>query len=320
MDYAIVLLLLALSALFSGLTLGLMSLDVHALRRKMALGDDAAARIYEVRRRGNELLTALLLGNVTVNAILAIFLGDMTTGVAAAFIATALIFVFGEIIPQAAMTRHAMRVGAVAAPFVRGLLMVTSPITYPAGKMLDWVLGEELPDVYSKHELMEIIAEHEDSEHSPLDSDEERILHGALSFSNKPVHEVMTPSEYVFAYEADQVLDRDFRKTLLETGRSRFPIYRRNKNNIVGILYAKDLLLEPLDETAIEACDRSFLLVRPNETLDTIMSYMLKRKLHLGVVMDHDDTFLGVIALEDILEEVLQTEIRDEDDHMVHSS
>lgn len=320
MDYLITALLLAASALFSGLTLGLMSLSVDGLRRKGKLGSRAAQRIYPLRKRGNQLLTTLLLGNVAVNSTLAVYLGSIAPGVVAGVVATGLIFLLGEIIPQAVFARHGLRFGAYSAPLVRILMLVAWPITYPIATLLDRLLGEELPTVYSKRELMEIIAEHEDSEHSAIDEDEERILHGALQFSHKPARDVMTPRERVFMYEADEVLNHRLRETIIKTGRSRFPVYRRQPDNIIGVLYTKDVLIEPKDVTVLEACDRQFLLVRPNETLDTVMALMLRKKMHLGVVIDHNEEFLGVIALEDILEEVIQMEILDEDDHVVHET
>jgi metal transporter CNNM len=257
MDYLITVLLLACSALFSGLTLGLMGLSVHGLKRKAKLGNANAAKIYPIRKHGNQLLTTLLLGNVAVNSALAVFLGSIASGVVAGIVATALIFVLGEIIPQAVISRHAMRFGAATAPIVRLLMIISWPITYPIGIILDKVLGAELPSMYSKRELMEIIAEHEDSEHSSIDQDEERILHGALQFSTKPAHSVLTPREKVFMYEADLVLDAALRAALLESGRSRFPVYRRQPDAIIGILYAKDILLQPETATVLEACDRS---------------------------------------------------------------
>ena len=91
MVYFIVLGLLALSALFSGLTLGLMSLGPHELKRKMALGDTRAKKIYAVRRRGNLLLVTLLVGNVACISTMSIFLDSISSGLVAALATTALI-------------------------------------------------------------------------------------------------------------------------------------------------------------------------------------------------------------------------------------
>ncbi|MCA9366457.1 DUF21 domain-containing protein, partial [Candidatus Kaiserbacteria bacterium] len=140
MDYLIALVLITLSALFSGLTLGLLTLDTQTLRRRSELGDADAARVYPVRQKGNQLLTTLLLGNVAVNSVLAVYLGSIASGVAAAITATTLIFLFGEIIPQAYFSRHALRYGAMAVPFVKTVMLIAWPIAYPIGRVLDWLL------------------------------------------------------------------------------------------------------------------------------------------------------------------------------------
>ena len=101
LDYIILIILLFLSAMFSGLTLGLMSLDVFTLKRRVKLNDKHAIKVYPLRKKGNLLLCTLLLGNVAVNSTLAIFLGSITAGVVAGIISTSLIVIFGEILPMA---------------------------------------------------------------------------------------------------------------------------------------------------------------------------------------------------------------------------
>lgn len=314
MDYLITVVLLALSALFSGLTLGLMGLDVHTLKRKSRLGNKQASAILPIRTKGNHLLTTLLLGNVAVNAVLAIFLGSIASGVVAGLLATTLIFLLGEIIPQAVISRHAMAFGSVAAPAVSLLMKATWPITYPIGAMLDKALGEELPTMYTKREIMEIISEHEDSNESAIDRDEERIVHGALQFSNKIVEDVMTEKDRVIVLVENQVLDEELRRFITEEGFSRYPVRAKENGHIVGILYTKDVLVADEAAHVSQICEHKHLTVRPTDKLDVVLAHMLKRRLHMAIVRDEMNTFLGVITLEDIIEEVIQQEILDEDD------
>jgi len=314
MDYLITAALLTLSALFSGLTLGLMGLDVHALKRKTRLGNKQAAAILPIRQHGNHLLTTLLLGNVLVNAVLAIFLGSIASGLIATLIATALIFILGEIIPQAVISRHALGFGSLAAPIVNLLMKLTWPLTYPIGAALDRVLGEELPTVYTKREIMEIISEHEDSQDSTIDNDEERIVHGALQFSSKKVKDVMTPADRVTMLHGTQVLDEKLRQHITEEGYSRYPVIAEDGSHMIGILYTKDVLVADETATVSDICEHKHLTVRPEDMLDRVLAHMLKRRLHMGVVKDELNTFHGVITLEDIIEEVIQQEILDEDD------
>ncbi|NBD73940.1 DUF21 domain-containing protein [Patescibacteria group bacterium] len=310
-------LLLSGSALFSGLTLGYFTLETGSLKRRAKLGDMRAAAILPLRSRGNHLLTTLLLGNVAVNSVLAIFLGELAGGLAASLIATALIFLFGEILPQAVISRNALRVGSVCAPFVQALMWVSSPVTYPIARTLDRLLGEELPTLYSRHELMEIIAEHEDSEHSTIDADEERILHGALNFSHLTVREVMTPWERVVAFDENRRLTHELFEEIGEQGYSRYPIYSGTRENVVGILFAKNLLTEDPEisiKDTEDAFDQRLLRVKPTMKLDVILAKMLKERLHLALVESRLGAALGVITLEDIIEEIIQIEIEDEED------
>lgn len=316
-EYAISLLLIGLSALFSGLTLGYFTLNTQNLRRQAKLGNSEAIKILPVREKGNQLLTTLLLGNVAVNSILSVYLSSLAGGFAAAISATVLIFLFGEIIPQAVLSRHAMKFGALAAPIMKIFIFVLSPITFPISWVLDRFLGQEIPSMYSKNELMEIVSEHEDSEHSPIDEDEERIVHGALQFSHTSVREVMTPKDKVHMFEEHQRLTDDFFEEVTELGFSRYPVYSGKRENIKGILFTKDLLIEE-DNIAIkdtqEAYGSQFLTIRQSDKLDTVLACMLKQNLHMGIVRNRKKIFMGVITLEDIIEEIIQQEIIDEDD------
>lgn len=316
-EYAISLLLISFSALFSGLTLGYFTLNTQNLERQARLGNIAAQKILPIRRKGNQLLTTLLLGNVAVNAVLSIYLSSLASGVIAAFIATTLIFLFGEIIPQAVISRHAVYFGSKLAFFVRGLMIITYPVAYPVAYILDKLLGAEIHAVYSKDELREIISEHEDSEHSDIDEDEERIMHGALLFSHTKVVDVMTPADKVVMFELHQRLSDVMLTEINDHGYSRFPVYRGDRSNVVGLLFAKDLIVENDDiliKDADEAFESAYLKARTFETLDAVLSRMLKQKRHLAIVFNKLNIYAGVISLEDIIEEIIQFEIEDEDD------
>ncbi|MAZ56628.1 hypothetical protein CL653_02465 [bacterium] len=317
MEYLISFALIACSALFSGLTLGYFTLDVQNLRRQAKLGDLRSKKILPIREKGNQLLTTLLLGNVAVNAILSVFLSSIASGIVAATTSTVLIFLFGEIIPQAVISRYAVSFGSKLAPIVRLLMFVSFPITFPIAYLLDKLLGDEIPSVYSHREIMELISEHEDSEHSAIDEDEERIIHGALQFSHRTVREVMTPAEKVTMFDENRLLDSNFFTEVNQHGFSRYPVYSGNPTNISGILYAKDLIVED-EMIAIkntdEAFETDFLTLRADENLDNVLAKMLKKKRHIGIVLNRKKVFIGVITLEDIIEEIIQLEIEDEED------
>lgn len=315
MDYFIIVVLIGFSALFSGLTLGLMGLSALELKRKMSLGDKNAARVYAVRKRGNLLLATLLIGNVAINSTLAIFLGSIASGLIAGLAATGLIVVFGEIIPQAVFSRFALSLGARIAWFVKIIIFILLPITWPIAWILNKTLGDELATIYSKRELVKIIEEHEDSKESDVRVEEERIAIGALTFSNKKVEDVMTPSTAAVSFEASRQIDEDFLKEIHESGYSRFPVYREKIDNIVGILYLKDLLgSRNLNKTINEVMNKKVIFVDGDEKLVNAFNNFLKTHYHLFVVRNEFGGFVGIITLEDVLEEIIRMEIIDEGD------
>ena len=315
MDYFIVIFLVALSGLFSGLTLGLLSLDKAELRRKIELGNKQAVKVYSVRKKGNLLLCTLLLGNVAVNSTLAIFLGNIASGFMAGIIATGLIVIFGEIIPQATFSRYALAVGAKTAWLVKIFIFIMFPICFPIAWILDKALGDELGTIYSKQELMKIVEEHEGAKESDVDADEHRIIKGALSYSDKEIKSVMTPRTVVYSLAGNKVLDGKLLKQIKNKGFARIPVYGENIDDIIGILYAKDLLDFKSGAKVSDICQKENVLeLDSSEKLDNAMNTFLREKKHSAIVRDEYGGLQGVVSLEDILEEIMDMEIVDETD------
>ena len=200
-------------------------------------------KVLSVRGKGNLLLCTLLIGNVAVNTTLSIFLGSIASGFIAGLIATGLIVVFGEIIPQAAFSRYALIMGAKLVWVVKFFRVILFPLCWPIAKTLDKVLGEEMATIYSKKELMNIIEEHQGMKESAVNADEERIVKGALTFSQKKVKDIMTPRSETFVLEHDQVLDNKTVKKIREIGHSRIPVYGEKLDDVLGIFYVKDLTI-----------------------------------------------------------------------------
>ena len=314
-DYLIIAILIIFSALFSGLTLGLMSLNAPELKRKMSLGNKEAAKVYEIRRRGNLLLTTLLVGNVAVNSTLAIFLGSIASGLTAGLIATSLIVIVGEITPQAIFSRFALSLGARMAWLVKIFIFVLYPVCWPIAWILNKALGDELPNIYSKKELMKIIEEHEGAKESDVDADEERIVKGALTFSDKCAKDVMTPRIVMKTLEYSQKIDKSLLASLGDSSYSRIPVYKDKVDNIVGILYLSNLIGEKsIGKIIGQVTDKEVFFVDENKKLDITFKAFLNTRHHLFIVNNEFGGVVGIITLEDILEEIIRTEIMDEGD------
>jgi metal transporter CNNM len=317
MNYIIVSVLVLFSGLFSGLTLGFFSLDLAGLDRKVKMGNKNAEKVYPIRKKGNLLLCTLLLGNVAVNSAMAVFLGSIATGVAAGLISTSLIVIFGEIIPQAAFSRHALTVGSKMAWFVRIIIVILYPVTYPISWILDKVLGEEIPTIWGKKELKEIIKQSEDSQLTSIDQDEERIMLGALEFSSKIVSEVMVPREDVFALKSDQIADRSTLEEIINSAFSKIPVTDSDYTRVAGLIAVKDLVGYSVSEgkkVSEFMTSDGYIVLNEKTKLDDAMNQFISSKTIFGIVTNQEDQFIGVLAMEDIIEQIMQIEILDEDD------
>lgn len=314
----VVVVLVTLSGLFSGLTLGLMGLNTFSLRRKAKLGDENAKKILPLRERGNLLLCTLLLGNVAVNAALSIFLGSVTAGIIAGFIATGLIVIFGEIIPQAIFARYGLKYGARFVWVVWVFLIILYPVTKPIAKALDFMLGGETPDALAKREVAELVNEQKKLKHSAIDKDDYEIIRNTLHFSDHTVRSVMTPLENIFFLNKNAILNHATLRKIYTHGHSRIPVFHHKKQNIVGILFTKDLIhLDPKKRTPVEQLmRRDFQTVKASKKLDDVLRLFQEWRTHLSIVIDSENKVVGIVTLEDVLEEIIG-EIVDEHDRFV---
>ncbi|MFH1662219.1 MAG: hemolysin family protein [Candidatus Falkowbacteria bacterium] len=315
MHYLIVILLISLSALFSGITLGFFSLNKDDLKRKSNLGDKRAKKIYNLRKNGNLLLCTLLIGNTTVNTTLSVFLGSIIHGIIAVLMATFLIVTLGEILPQAVFARHALILGSKLTWLVRFFLIIFYPICWPMSKILDKMLGDEIPTVYSKHELVKLIEDHENLKESDVDADEERIIKGALSYSDKEVRDIMTPRTEAFLLHYDDILNKSTVVKIKRTGHSRIPVYKKDPDDIVGVLYVKDSVGEVWEGKKVgEVCRKDVVFVDHDKTLDNLLNDFKRKKNHLFIALNEFGGVSGIVTIEDVIEEILGAEIMDEFD------
>ncbi|KAK3095751.1 hypothetical protein FSP39_018578 [Pinctada imbricata] len=323
--------LLTLSGLFSGLNLGLMALDKTELKIIEKCGSKNekkyAKTISPVRKRGNFLLCTLLLGNVLVNNSLTILLDDLSNGLFAVIGATLGIVIFGEIVPQAICSRHGLAVGARTIWITRIFMILTFPLSFPISLLLDKILGEEIGNVYNREKLRELVTVTKDF--NDLKNEEVNIIAGALDLSNKCVTEVMTKIEDVYMLDNNAILDFETVSEIMKRGYTRIPVYENDKNNIVALLNIKDLaLIDPDDrtpmKTVIKFYQHPLVFAFDDEKLDVMLQRFRQGHSHMAIVRcvnneGEGDPFyetLGVVTLEDVIEEIIQSEIVDETDEI----
>ena len=268
---------------------------------------------------GNFLLCSLLLGNVLVNNSLTIMLDTLSGGggLIAVVGSTLGIVIFGEIIPQALCSRHGLAVGAKTLFITKFFMLVTSPLSFPISKLLDWILGEELGAVYNRAKLLELLKQDD----IDLNKDEVNILTGALVLQEKKIEDIMTPLGDCYMPALQAVLDFDTISEIKDKGYSRIPVYDDDESNVVHILLAKDLLfIDPDDKKPLaEVCGfykTPFIIAEKDRPLNKMLDeFKTGERGHLAIVKgDEDQGAIGLVTLEDIIEEIIQAEIIDETD------
>uniref|UniRef100_A0A669BY65 Metal transporter n=1 Tax=Oreochromis niloticus TaxID=8128 RepID=A0A669BY65_ORENI len=322
--------LLVLSGMFSGLNLGLMALDPMELRIVQSCGTEKekkyARKIEPIRSKGNYLLCSLLLGNVLVNTTLTILLDDLIgSGLGAVVASTIGIVIFGEIVPQALCSRHGLAVGANTILLTKFFMFLTFPLSFPVSKLLDFLLGQEIGTVYNREKLVEMLKVTEP--YNDLVKEELNMIQGALELRTKTVEDVMTPLANCFMIQADAVLDFNTMSEIMESGYTRIPVYDEERSNIVDILYVKDLaFVDPDDCTNLKTITKFYNhpvhFVFHDTKLDAMLEEFKKGKSHLAIVQKvnnegEGDPFyevLGLVTLEDVIEEIIKSEILDESD------
>ncbi|TFK38807.1 hypothetical protein BDQ12DRAFT_683387 [Crucibulum laeve] len=311
---------------FAGLTLGLMGLDELHLRVLATSSVDEreknnAKKVLKLMRRGRHwVLVVLLLGNVVINESLPIFLDSaLGGGIAAIAISTTAIVIFGEIIPQAISVRYGLAVGATCAPLVLGMMYLFSPIAYPIAKLLDYVLGVNEQHTYKKAELKSFLQFHRTGE-EPLRDDEINILNGVLELNNKNVEMIMTPLKDTVVLSADAILDHQAVDAILLSGYSRFPVHEPgNPLAFIGLLLIKKLLTyDPSKALPVSSFPLSILPeAHPSINCFQALDYFQTGRAHLLLISHTPGKAggaIGVITLEDIIEEIISEEIVDETD------
>lgn len=330
-------LLLALSALFSGSEVALFSIqpgEREALRETPEPGSD---RVLALLDRPRRLLAAILLLNTVVNVGAAILSTQVMLGaaetyawsplVALAVNAVGLTFVLlvtSEIAPKLAASRQPVRFAIRVAGFLGLLVRLVAPLADLLARLATAVQDQFRPaaDPLSSDDIksMADVGEAQGS----IGEQERALIHSIVEFGETTVRAVMVSRVDVRSLPTDATLD-DALHLIRETGHSRFPLFREHIDNVLGVVYAKDLLPTIEGDGATpdwEALARKPLFVPPGKTLDDMLADFQQSSTHMAIVVDEYGGTAGLVTLEDLLEEVVG-EIRDEldrpeDDRLIH--
>ncbi|PWN26878.1 DUF21-domain-containing protein [Jaminaea rosea] len=231
--YAIVVpILVILSGIFAGLTLGYMSLDETQLQVLASTGTEKqreyARKIIPIRKDGHLLLTTLLIANMITNETLPIVSDPLfPSPVLAVVVSTVLVIIFAELVPQSVCSRYGLEIGAYMAIPTRIVIIGLWPIAFPVSRVLHWTLGPHHGIVYRRAELKELVTMHAASggRGGDLVGDTVMMVGGALDLQEKVVEQAMTPIDKVFMLPFDAKLDYPTLQRIVRSGHSRIPIY-----------------------------------------------------------------------------------------------
>ena len=321
--------LLIFSGLISGSEVALFSLSKSQLKK-----EDKSSYVQIIQKsltNPNKLLATILVANSFINiAIVILFtqIGNVIfKNITSPFwqfiievvVATFLILLFGEILPKIYASRNNLIFSKfVIYPLVL-LDFILTPISLPMQKLSNFIKNK-LSFKKQNINLNQISSALDLTSPDETTKQEQKILKGILSFGNTETKEVMRPRLDIHAYSNllnyDEVL-----KNTVENNFSRVPVYKDDLDNIVGILYVKDLLpfLDKKDFDWLSIL-RKPLFIPENKKLDDLMQEFQEKKIHLAIVVDEFGGTSGVISLEDVIEEIVG-DISDEfdDDSLLFS-
>jgi CBS domain containing-hemolysin-like protein len=225
--------------------------------------------------------------------------------------------VFGELVPKAVALAHADRLalifaapidflGRVLGPLVWLLTTMTAAITRLFG------ITDQQQDRVTPEELMILVER--GSEQGVIEAEEQQMIGAVLELGEQRIHEVMVPRIDIEALPSSAPLD-EIVETIVREGHSRIPMFEETIDNVIGILYAKDLLpyLARNEMPAIPAILRTPLFVPESISVDDLLHTFQRRKVHIAIVLDEYGGTAGLVTIEDLIEEIVG-EIQDEYD------
>ncbi len=316
--------LLVCSAFFSMSETAFTSASPVRLKKMAKDGDRRAEKAVAILEDYDKLLSTILIGNtlVTIAAtpiaplVFALLLGEATGSVVSTVVMTVLVLIFGEITPKTLAKRRPERYALRVVSVLRGLEVLFSPFTWLFGKLTAYLTrrtaGDEDSSVMTEDELEVMIDEIEGG--GGIEKDEGELIKSAMRFDDTPVSDVFTPRVDVVAMDIRTSLE-DAGRVFSDSGFSRIPVYNGSIDNIVGVVHAKEYYSRRLAGERFELKDITSPMKYVPETMsiDDVFNDFQKTKVHMAVVLDSYGGTMGIVTLEDILEELVG-EIWDESD------
>jgi putative hemolysin len=315
--------LLVCSAFFSGSEAALFSLNTVQVERLRERGGVVGRLIASLLQRPTNLIITFLVGNEIVNVALSVAATSFALllygqgGEYVAIVATTMILLlFGEVTPKSLAVRYPERISRLVAWPIQTFSLAITPLRWGLRKLVDGVLGahaERPISLITATEFKTLVEISEDE--GIIDQDERNLIQRVFEFGGHRVSQIMTPRTDIFALEVSEPLAAALPK-IKDNRFSRIPVYEGTIDQIVGILYAKDLLpysRHPELEVKLRDLLHAVFFVPESKQIDELLREFQRNKVHMAIVVDEYGGVSGLVTMEDALEELVG-EIVDEFD------
>ena len=325
-------LLLAGSGFFSASETALTAASRARMQALIGQGNKPAIRVGRLHARMEKVISTVLLGNTLVNALTAVLMSELLTRsfgaagampVIAAVVATAFLYIFSEVLPKTFAIHNADRVSLMVAPLVQFFVMLTYPITHVTQMICSGFLrlfGLKIVNQPGAEERIEELRGAIELHAGSVEEIQEtgQMLHSILDLDDVPVSDIMVHRRNMIMLDADLPVEQIVTEAL-NSPHTRIPIFRGEPGNIVGVLPAKDLLRAvPGNQWKLQGLDIVSLAATPwfipdSTNLLAQLEAFRARREHFAIVVDEYGALMGIVTLEDILEEIVG-DISDEHD------
>ena len=316
--------LIMASAFFSSAETAMLSVNKIRLMNMAEEGNKKAALVLTLLENQNKLISTLLVGNNLVNisaSSLATKLAIDAWGNAGIGFATGImtmtVLVFGEVIPKNLAASHATKWALSITMILKWLMFILAPVVFVLTWISDVVVklskgGEEDP-LITESELKLLV--NAGQEEGFLDENETEMINSIFEFDETIVRELMVPRIDMIAIDIDESVNTVI-DLIIEAGHSRIPAYEGSIDNIVGILYAKDILKNMehnLDQRKVKELLRPAYYIPENKKVNALLTELRQKKIHMAIILDEYGGTAGLITIEDLIEEIIG-DIQDEYD------
>ncbi|OGS69421.1 MAG: magnesium/cobalt efflux protein [Flavobacteria bacterium RIFCSPLOWO2_12_FULL_35_11] len=316
LSIALLFLLLFMSAFISGAEVAFFSLSKIDLDRAAESRSSKKKAVVSLLERPKRLLATILVSNNFVNILIVLifaYIGDFLFAeitsellkfLIEVVLVTFLILLFGEVLPKLYASRNSMKFAVIMVYPIKILVSLLSFISFPLLGLTNIIennLGKQKSSL-SVEKLSQALGL---TSNETTTKDDQKILQGIVSFGNTETGQIMTPRIDIFAISKDESYENVVAKIVNE-GFSRNPVYGENIDEIIGVLYAKDLL-PYIDEKNFDwqQLIREPYFVPENKKLDDLLKEFQEKKNHLAVVVDEYGGTSGIVTLEDVIEEIV---------------